>query len=352
MTQQADRNDRKVCIGAIAGPHGVNGLVRLKSFTADPEAVAAYGPVTDAAGLRQFRIVLTGAARDMLLARIDGVADRTAAEALRGVELYVERGRLPAPEADEFYHADLIGLPARATDGSEIGTVTALYELVPPEKLPPPDPADKPSFVKPVEPSQPSSDKSFIVRLRWKQPEGETAVERAYPVADDGRDYARASDDFKFASAVTSFALVLRNSKYKGSATLEAAQELAESSKGEDRSGYRAEYSRISRVTSSIPRPGTVPTSSPLTGPPSFSSRELSTTSYIAAWLATSTTGHLPTSSSASTRRPSWKRSWPEDRQGRFRGSRLGVSEDITSSGIAIRSCGARRRGKRRRHCR
>ena len=128
MAQQSDRQDRKVCIGAIAGPHGVHGLVRVKSYTADPEDVAAYGPVMDAAGKRRFRIELAGAARDMLLARIEGVTDRTAAEALRGVELYVERGRLPAPEADEFYHADLIGLPARSPDGSEIGTVTALYD--------------------------------------------------------------------------------------------------------------------------------------------------------------------------------------------------------------------------------
>ena len=128
MAQQADMQNRKVCIGVIAGAHGVNGLVRVKSFTADPEDVAAYGPVTDAAGLRRFRIEVTGAARDMLLARIEGVADRNAAEALRGVELHVERDRLPAPDADEFYHADLIGLSARSTDGSEIGSVTALYD--------------------------------------------------------------------------------------------------------------------------------------------------------------------------------------------------------------------------------
>lgn len=128
MAQQADMQNRKVCIGVIAGAHGVNGLVRVKSFTANPEDVAAYGPVTDAAGLRRFRIEVTGAARDMLLARIEGVADRNAAEALRGVELHVERDRLPAPDADEFYHADLIGLSARSKDGSEIGAVTALYD--------------------------------------------------------------------------------------------------------------------------------------------------------------------------------------------------------------------------------
>lgn len=128
MAKRAEMPDRKVCIGVIAGPHGVNGLVRVKSFTADPEDVAAYGPVTDVAGARQFRLKLTGAARDMLIARIEGVKDRNAAEALRGVELYIDRDRLPQPGEDEFYHADLIGMPARSTDGSEIGTVTALYD--------------------------------------------------------------------------------------------------------------------------------------------------------------------------------------------------------------------------------
>lgn len=128
MAQRAETKDRKVCIGVIAGPHGVNGLVRVKSFTADPEDVAGYGPVTDAAGARRFRIRLTGTARDMLIARIEGVKDRNAAEALRGVELYIDRDRLPEPDEDEFYHADLIGLPARSTDGRELGTVAALYD--------------------------------------------------------------------------------------------------------------------------------------------------------------------------------------------------------------------------------
>ena len=128
MAQRADMEDRRVCLGVIAGPHGVNGLVRVKSYTADPADVAAYGPVTDIAGARRLRIRLAGTVRDMLLARIDGVADRTAAEALRGVELYIERDRLPATGTDEFYHADLIGLAARSTDGTALGTVTALYD--------------------------------------------------------------------------------------------------------------------------------------------------------------------------------------------------------------------------------
>jgi 16S rRNA processing protein RimM len=127
MTERAHTEDRKVCIGVIAGAHGVKGQVRLKSFTADPADVAAYGPVTDAAGVRAFKLAITGTARNMLIARIDGVKDRDAAEALRGVELYVDRDRLPEAEEDEFYHADLIGLPARTADGAAFGTVLALH---------------------------------------------------------------------------------------------------------------------------------------------------------------------------------------------------------------------------------
>jgi Ca-activated chloride channel family protein len=135
-------------------------------------------------------------------------------------------------------------------DAGEIGaghTVTALYELVPPDKLPPADPAERPEFVRPAEAAKPEARESFLVRLRWKKPEEDQAVERSYPVTDGGRDYAQATNDFKFAAAVTAFALVLRDSKYKGTATLDAALELAESSKGEDRGGYRAEFVEIVR---------------------------------------------------------------------------------------------------------
>lgn len=127
MTERAHTEDRKVCIGVIAGPHGVKGQVRLKSFTAEPADVAAYGPVTDASGARAYTLEIVGTARNLLVARIEGVTDRNAAEALRGVELHVDRDRLPEAEADEFYHADLIGLPVRTVDGDAFGTVLALY---------------------------------------------------------------------------------------------------------------------------------------------------------------------------------------------------------------------------------
>ena len=100
----------RVCLGAIIGAHGVNGTVRIKSFTEDPADVAAYGPVSDEAGARRFTIRPIGAARGAILARFEGVDDRAAAQALAGTRLYVPRSALPAPDDEEFYHADLLGL--------------------------------------------------------------------------------------------------------------------------------------------------------------------------------------------------------------------------------------------------
>jgi 16S rRNA processing protein RimM len=118
----------RVVVARFGAPHGVRGEIRLKAFTADPSAVAVYGPLDTADG-RQFSIEpvrLIGP--DMLVVRVSGVSDRTAAEALNGLALSLPRHRLPAPqEADDFYHADLIGLEAVGSDGSRLGTVSAVY---------------------------------------------------------------------------------------------------------------------------------------------------------------------------------------------------------------------------------
>ncbi len=119
----------RLCVAVIAGAHGVRGDVRIKSFTADPEGLAAYGPLTDKTGGREFRIKILGLARGLLRAHIKGVDDRNAAEALAGVELYIERGRLPETEDDEFYHSDLIGLKATLEDGTDYGVVRTLHDF-------------------------------------------------------------------------------------------------------------------------------------------------------------------------------------------------------------------------------
>jgi 16S rRNA processing protein RimM len=119
----------RVCVGAITGPHGVRGLVKVKPFTEVPEDVAAYGPVEDETGNRRFTLRVTGAAKGQVIVAVDGVGDRDAAEALKGERLYVERTALPDPDDGSFYHADLIGMDVVATDGSPLGTVTALYDF-------------------------------------------------------------------------------------------------------------------------------------------------------------------------------------------------------------------------------
>jgi len=123
-----DAADR-VCVGAVAGARGLKGEVRIKSFTAEPEDVAAYGPVSDKAGKRRFEIVVTGRVKGALIARIKGVDDRDAAEALKGTQLYVPRSALPEPEAGTYYHADLVGLRVETGDGADLGVVKAVHNF-------------------------------------------------------------------------------------------------------------------------------------------------------------------------------------------------------------------------------
>ena len=113
----------RILVGAIAGAHGLRGQVRIKSFTDDPAAVAAYGPVSDESGEKRFDLIVTGRIKGGVIARIHGIADRSAAEALRGLRLYVPRSVLPNPAEGEYYWADLIGLRADLADGTCYGRV-------------------------------------------------------------------------------------------------------------------------------------------------------------------------------------------------------------------------------------
>ena len=118
-----------MCVAQITGAHGVRGLVKLKSFTEDPAAAASYGPVATEAGDREFRLHLLSPQRDQWIARIEGVDDRTAAEALAGARLYVRRTSLPEAEEEEFYHVDLIGLAAETKAGEPFGEVVAVHNF-------------------------------------------------------------------------------------------------------------------------------------------------------------------------------------------------------------------------------
>ena len=117
----------RICVGAFAGSFGVSGEVRLKSFCAEPEAIADYGPLFSADGSRSFAITLTRPVAGGLGARVSGVTTMEQAEALKGVSLFADRARLPKLPDDEYYHSDLIGLEARDTGGSLLGRVISVH---------------------------------------------------------------------------------------------------------------------------------------------------------------------------------------------------------------------------------
>jgi len=120
---------RRVCVARIGAPHGVRGEVKFWSVTADPMAVKDLCPLETEDGERAFTIKTLRSAKGFFVVRLEGIADRNAAEALRNVELYVARGRLPAPDDEEFYHADLIGLAVVDMAGTTLGTVIALHNF-------------------------------------------------------------------------------------------------------------------------------------------------------------------------------------------------------------------------------
>jgi 16S rRNA processing protein RimM len=117
---------KRVLLGRIAGTHGIRGEVVIRAFTERPEDIAGYGPLSDG-GSRTFQIEAARATAKGVVARLRGVADRNAAEALKGTELFVDRHRLPAVEDGAFYHADLIGLAIVDPDGRPLGEIVAVH---------------------------------------------------------------------------------------------------------------------------------------------------------------------------------------------------------------------------------
>jgi 16S rRNA processing protein RimM len=118
-----------VCVASVATAHGVRGALKLRCYTEEPESVAAYGPVFDAQGRELFRLTVIGSAKGGVIARADGIDDRDAAEALRGLDLYVPRDRLPATEEDEFYVSDLVGMDAVDPNGDAQGRIIAVHNF-------------------------------------------------------------------------------------------------------------------------------------------------------------------------------------------------------------------------------
>ena len=116
--------EKRVALAAVAGAHGVKGEVRLKLFTDSAAGLAPYEKVYVGGTERRLLNVRDGG--KAAIARFEGVADRSAAEALRGSLVEVDRSALPPLEEGEYYHSDLVGLDCVDREGQSIGTVSAI----------------------------------------------------------------------------------------------------------------------------------------------------------------------------------------------------------------------------------
>jgi len=118
-----------ICVARIGAAHGVRGAVRLWTFTEDPLAVKRYGPLATKDGARRFEVTSARETKGHLVATLKGVTTREEAERLNGIELYIEREKLPAAGEGEYYHADLIGLAAVTTTDAPLGRVIAIHNF-------------------------------------------------------------------------------------------------------------------------------------------------------------------------------------------------------------------------------
>jgi 16S rRNA processing protein RimM len=125
MTDKAQR----ILLGRITTAHGIRGDVVIDSYASDPADIAAYGPLQSADGSREYVVKVVRVTPKGVVAHIKGVDDRNGAEALRGVELFIERAKMPAADEGEFYYADLEGLRVENEGGETIGTVVAVHNF-------------------------------------------------------------------------------------------------------------------------------------------------------------------------------------------------------------------------------
>jgi 16S rRNA processing protein RimM len=118
-----------VLLAAVMGAQGLKGEVKAKVFTDAPGALPRYGVLHDKNG-RTFKITAFRSSKEgEAVIAFEGVNDRSSAEALKGTQLFVDRAALPEPDEDEFYHADLIALEARDSEGRVLGKVAAIHNF-------------------------------------------------------------------------------------------------------------------------------------------------------------------------------------------------------------------------------
>ncbi|HUO11901.1 MAG TPA: ribosome maturation factor RimM [Caulobacteraceae bacterium] len=132
--------DRLILVGRVAGAFGVRGEIKITTYTDEPASLLRYRALKTEAGALALTLTSGRAHKGQLVARANEVATRDEAEALRGLALYAPRSAFPAPDEDEFYLADLIGLTVVTPEGAELGVVKSaqnfgagdLLEIAPP----------------------------------------------------------------------------------------------------------------------------------------------------------------------------------------------------------------------------
>ncbi len=140
-----DRGERRIALAAVAGAHGIKGEVRLKLFTENADSLGRHEKLF--VGGAERRLLAVGESGKTVIARIEGVSDRSAAEALRGELVEISRSDLPPLGENEYYHADLIGLPAWDRDGKPAGSVVAVENYGAGDLLEIEDPSGKRSLI-------------------------------------------------------------------------------------------------------------------------------------------------------------------------------------------------------------
>lgn len=131
MSKTPDKNaaDPLILVAAIAGAFGVKGEVKIKSFTDDPKACLTYGPLLGANGTPVLTVIKSRAVKKSLACTTKEISTREQAEAMKSTKLFVRRSQLPAPDEDEFYYSDLVGLSVETLDGSARGRVKAVHDF-------------------------------------------------------------------------------------------------------------------------------------------------------------------------------------------------------------------------------
>lgn len=120
--------EKPVLVAIIGAAHGIKGEVRIKTYTANPLALADYNPLKAKDG-RAFEVLSVRPQGTVVVARLKGVSDRNQAEALNGVELFAARSDLPDEDDGEFFHDDLVGLAVNDETGAAVGRVKAVHNF-------------------------------------------------------------------------------------------------------------------------------------------------------------------------------------------------------------------------------